>query len=214
MLGMKHKALFLALGLFFVGLIYLGYSKSNMVTVVHRLESQAVIQLHQGQNKHHVVTQETPIEPYIRNASLKTTYYYEYDAEETMAVHQVFDYAIEVYNRTGIVHLVPGSGLPTQNKITFYTYQKKKSNSKTPVELGNGGLDLIRHPHCCTVNHGQASLNIMYSDAITRSAAVHELGHALGLDHSEDAGSVMYPMDQGHVQLSTGDIQALKDIYG
>ncbi|EKQ10421.1 putative Zn-dependent protease [Lacticaseibacillus casei A2-362] len=43
---------------------------------------------------------------------------------------------------------------------------------------------------------------------------MHELGHALGLDHSQSKASVMYPITQGVSQLSAGDIAGLKAIYG
>nr|WP_263849375.1 M10 family metallopeptidase domain-containing protein [Secundilactobacillus similis] len=43
--------------------------------------------------------------------------------------------------------------------------------------------------------------------------ATHELGHALGLDHSTSKLSVMYPVDQSRTTLSTADLNALKAIY-
>ncbi|MCF7523482.1 matrixin family metalloprotease [Levilactobacillus brevis] len=39
------------------------------------------------------------------------------------------------------------------------------------------------------------------------------MGHALGLDHSLNRRSVMYPIDQGLTQLSAGDLKALKYLY-
>jgi predicted Zn-dependent protease len=42
---------------------------------------------------------------------------------------------------------------------------------------------------------------------------MHELGHALGLDHSTSKTSVMYPVDQGVSQLSAEDLAGLKKIY-
>ncbi|WP_225352031.1 matrixin family metalloprotease [Secundilactobacillus similis] len=49
--------------------------------------------------------------------------------------------------------------------------------------------------------------------AIKQSVATHELGHALGLDHSTSKLSVMYPVDQSRTTLSTADLNALKAIY-
>ena len=46
------------------------------------------------------------------------------------------------------------------------------------------------------------------------SVALHELGHALGLNHSSDPNSVMYPSYQGFVTgLSASDIQTIRMLY-
>lgn len=47
--------------------------------------------------------------------------------------------------------------------------------------------------------------------------ASHEIGHALGLSHSEDQHSLMYPVYQGFVsdfRLSRDDIAGIQTIYG
>ena len=42
---------------------------------------------------------------------------------------------------------------------------------------------------------------------------LHEMGHALGLGHSDTPGDVMYPYYQATEHLATGDIQALRTLY-
>lgn len=50
-----------------------------------------------------------------------------------------------------------------------------------------------------------------------RAAALHEIGHALGLSHNANRASVMYPYQAGGYRLSTltpGDIARCQELYG
>lgn len=46
------------------------------------------------------------------------------------------------------------------------------------------------------------------------SVALHEIGHAIGLDHSTDLATVMYPLNQNQQVLGAGDILGITTIYG
>ncbi|WP_413627949.1 M57 family metalloprotease [Fructilactobacillus vespulae] len=161
---------------------------------------------------------ETPIESIVQGTSLNKTYYYEFNKNMPQAARAAFENAIQTYNATGIVKLVPGTGTKQQNTIKFSIYNKQIQNlNQGVVELGLGGPEItkeVRFTGTTYVNHGSANLNANYPNhAFTDSVAIHELGHALGLDHSQDSTSVMYPVNQGVTQLSDGDLAALQAIY-
>ncbi|GEO69690.1 matrixin family metalloprotease [Levilactobacillus acidifarinae] len=169
--------------------------------------------------KSHTTTPKgsTPIESVVQGTSLSKTYYYHFSSKLPAAGMRVFNDAVDTYNHTGIVHLVEGSAAKRDNQITFSVYYKKMPKNQRLVELGHGGPEIIEETSTlgasATWNHATASLNGDYDKAYTDTVAIHELGHALGLDHSKSHQSVMYPYSEGRTQLSQADLTSLKAIY-
>ena len=159
-------------------------------------------------------TTETPVEDAIKNITLAPTYTYSFEAGTPTRVRTTFEAAIAVYNQTGIVTLTPGISTVFANHITFGTYAKPTPDSSSTIELGEGGPAVVysRLTHH-GVNHSKAAFNTAYQLSVKKSVALHEIGHALGLAHSNSLASVMYPMDQGRITLSAGDLATLKLIY-
>lgn len=156
----------------------------------------------------------TPVEEPLKGMTTSKTYYYHFKSNVPQSARQVFEYAINQYNQTGIVKLLPGNSQSDQNSVTFFVYHKKIDNvMSNSVELGNGGPSALQL-NDYAINTGRAGLNLTYPTlSIKKSVAMHELGHALGLGHSSYTNSVMYPVDQGVSQLSEADLNGLKNIY-
>ncbi|WP_125574255.1 matrixin family metalloprotease [Levilactobacillus huananensis] len=159
----------------------------------------------------------TPIEKIAGEHPLRRTYYYHFDAKVPSEVRPAFEKAVMVYNQTGAVHLIPGTPRGRQNGITFFTYHREADDQRPNyLELGEGGPEIERYVGLgtYTINRAHAGMNLAHPQTgIRTSVAIHEVGHAIGLDHSESRRSVMYPMDQGHLKLSAADLKTLHALY-
>ena len=62
--------------------------------------------------------------------------------------------------------------------------------------------------HCRKLEIFQDGTNLL-------SVAIHEIGHNLGLDHSNVGGSIMYPfITDGVTSLHDDDINGVQTLYG
>lgn len=184
-----------------------GFSMMRVNRVVHQLETR----MPNGQEQ-----SGTPVEKIAAEYPLYRTYYYHFAASVPVNVRPIFEEAVSVYNRTGMVKLVAGKPQQKQNGITFFTYHKGTTSQPNFLELGEGGPEIRRYVGLgtYTVNRARAGLNLAHpQEGIRASVAIHELGHAVGLDHSKSHQSIMYPLDQGHLRLSAADLKTLRVLY-
>lgn len=179
-------------------------------------QPESAVKVEQVSHKQTKQATGTPIEPIVAGQQLKRTYKYHFAKNVPAKERQAFTHAVHVYNHTGIVHLKAGKAAQTENQITFGAYHKKVTRRQTSVELGRGGpqiTETVSFRGMTIRNKATASLNVTYALAFKDSVAIHELGHALGLDHSMARSSVMYPLDQGKMFLSPADVRGLRQVY-
>lgn len=158
---------------------------------------------------------QTPVFDIAVSAPLSAHYTYDYADGLPANARQAFEAAVTVYQATGLVTLEPGPAVAGQNHVTFGSYAQPSASAA--MELGHGGPQITTRYGWTrsAVNQASAALNLAYgAQAATASVAIHELGHALGLDHSQSRDSVMYPVDQGVIRLSVADLAGLRQIYG
>lgn len=209
---MKFKTRFLLILLVFAGIFAWRYGLLPRLPAFVPAQSQISTSSPSSSSSSSAAT---PVEAIVSGKALSTTYYYHFQPGLSATDQALFKQAIAAYNRTGIVKLIAGTS-KTANTLNLGSYSKVMPASAQTFELGHGGPQITETWSALgssVVNRASAELNIAYQSRLSLAVAMHELGHALGLDHATSATSVMYPIDQGVSQLSSGDLAGLKQIY-
>ena len=105
--------------------------------------------------------------------------------------------------------------------FSFLGAKSTKLLSTKQVGIGSPMAESVTTPdgHTTTsIVHGSAIFSVDYlataSQKDARALLLHEIGHVIGLGHSDDDSQVMYPILEGDVTLGAGDIAGAQALTG
>jgi len=103
------------------------------------------------------------------------------------------------------------------SRIVLVIFKMSKDDDYIKVQdakIGNSALGYFDNTGIGPIIAIVSDRLLFASDEYYFGLIIHEFGHALGLDHSEKEGTVMYPtMDKSAMHLTTSDIRQFCKVY-
>jgi len=141
---------------------------------------------------------------------------------DPQAFAQVVERALRVWSETGRVGFERAAGGPAQLRFAWDDGSDPEHSPfgrDTSVALTRGTAQGPTHGiggACEVLFDGTRAWSVSGgADVDLYQTAVHEIGHALGLGHSEDERSVLYPQrENGRTVLGLADLAGIHTLYG
>ncbi|MBQ8458861.1 matrixin family metalloprotease [bacterium] len=114
------------------------------------------------------------------------------------------------------------------NQRIIFVYVSDKKNAQLEVEFVNvipnadreigltqsrvtAGNHILRSK--VSIAEKTSNMQSLSEDAVF-TVMLHEIGHAIGLEHTKEPLSIMYPMEDDRQEIQKSDLKRLAEIYG
>lgn len=152
------------------------------------------------------------------------SWHYSLGTPEMMAVARESFHVWAKHSNLSFYHDPVKPDILISNKVFKHRFEKRKEFCYNEFD-GKGGT--LAHAYFPNEKNTVVEIHIDFSEdwdftinssdssrLTLLSTMIHEIGHSLGIEHTKETDSVMYPFHNGVIDLSDEDISLIQGMYG